>query len=252
MAQIPRIYLDQAISIDATVDLDSQASQHVSKVLRLAIGDTIQLFNGKDGDVLAEIIEASKKTTTVKITEQLLPQQAMPLHSHLGQVISKGDRMEYTIQKATELGICEITPLWSERCEVKLKGDRLEKKLDQWRKIAISSCEQNGRNQLPIIHSPMNYDEWAKQINQQKQSEITANFVLHPHPNPEQQVQLKDFNNVQHVNLLIGPEGGFSGSEVQQAVNEEFDYLTLGPRVFRTETASVAALSVMQYLWGDF
>ena len=152
--------------------------------------------------------------------------------------------MDFTVQKATELGIHHITPLWSERCGVKLKGDRLEKKLQHWQKVAISACEQCGRNDVPTIHTPMHAVEWA-QYNQAQEK-----LILHT----RDQAALNERTGTppESVALLIGPEGGFTDEEVQQVINTGFKGLTLGPRILRTETASLAALSVLQFAWGDF
>lgn len=248
MAQIPRIYTQQDLTLGQSIELESQASQHISRVLRLTVGDQVRLFNGTQGDVMTNISGASKKATELSVESQICPQQTIALNSHLGQVVSKGERMEYTIQKATELGVCQITPLWSERCEVKLKGERLEKKLEQWRKIAISACEQSGRNNIPQINAPMQFSDWCTQ---QQQENNRRCFILHPDTHQECKT-LAEYDHTDQVSILIGPEGGFSQDEVTQARTMQFNYLTLGPRVLRTETASVAVLSVMQYLWGDF
>ena len=150
--------------------------------------------------------------------------------------------MDFTIQKATELGITDITPLWSERCDVRLKGERLEKKLEHWKKVAISACEQSGRNHIPTIHPAMTYHEWSSSV------VADTKLVLHT----RDQKPLSEISPPTSVALLVGPEGGITDEEVSLCIQQGFTGLTLGPRILRTETAALAALSLFQYLWGDF
>lgn len=238
----PRIYCPQPLASQQTVELESQAAAHLVRVLRMTEGDALRLFNGDGNEYSATLCDVTKKSAVALIGEILRTDTAQPLNLHLGQVVSKGDRMDFTIQKATELGIAEITPLWSERCEVRLKGERLDKKMEHWQKVAISACEQSGRNIVPVIHPPMHFAEWAAS----DQSDLQ--FILHPHD----QKPLSDYQPPESVALLVGPEGGFSEDEVRQAIDAGFKGLTLGPRILRTETAALAALSVFQYQWGDF
>lgn len=242
MATRPRIYTPAALAINSKLELESQASTHLVKVLRLKEGAEIRLFNGDGCEYLAHIIVAGKKHAHVEITEVLSTDAKVSFPLHLGQVISKGDRMDFTIQKATELGITDITPLWSERCDVRLKGERLEKKMEHWQKVAISACEQSGRNHVPTIHPAMNYYDWAKNI------ECERKLVLHT----RDQKPLADMQAPSSVALLVGPEGGITDEEVELCIEQGFTGLTLGPRILRTETAALATLSLLQYLWGDF
>lgn len=242
MATLPRIYTTDHLAVNTTIELDPQASIHLIKVLRLKLGDEIRLFNGDGCEYLAAITQAGKKNAEVEVTEILSTEPKVSFPLHLGQVISKGDRMDFTIQKATELGITDITPLWSERCDVRLKGDRLDKKMEHWKKVAISACEQSGRNLIPTIHPAMNYSEWASSI------ESDIKLVLHT----RDQKTLADMKAPKSVALLVGPEGGITDDEVDFCIQQGFTGLTLGPRILRTETAALAALSLFQYLWGDF
>ncbi len=239
---MPRIYFPSDLTLNATYELDSDNATHLIRVLRLTNGDPIDVFDGNGNEYSAVLCDVQKKSASFHVNElnRQEPQQALSLH--LGQVVSKGDRMDFTIQKATELGITDITPLWSERCEVRLKGDRLEKKMVHWQNIAISACQQSGRCKIPVIHPPMDYLDWAKNTN------ADIRLLLHPH----QQQPLSQYEQPHSVALLIGPEGGFSEDEVEYAINTGFTGLRLGPRILRTETASLAALSVLQYVWGDF
>ncbi|NRA24518.1 MAG: 16S rRNA (uracil(1498)-N(3))-methyltransferase [Oleispira sp.] len=242
MAIRPRIYTYEALKLNSRLDLDVQGSNHLIKVLRLKEKSELRLFNGDGCEYLAKITTANKKNAQVEIIEVLSTDPKISLPLHLGQVISKGDRMDFTVQKATELGITDITPLWSERCDVRLKGERLEKKMEHWKKVAISACEQSGRNHVPTIHPAMNYRDWALTV------ESETKLVLHP----RDQKPLGDILAPKSVALLVGPEGGMTDEEVEACIQQGFTGLMLGPRVLRTETAALAALSLLQYLWGDF
>jgi 16S rRNA (uracil1498-N3)-methyltransferase len=242
MATRPRIYTPEDLALNCRLDLDSQASTHLVKVLRLKEGAELRLFNGNGCEYLAQITVAGKKNTQVEISEVLSTDSKITFPLHLGQVVSKGDRMDFTIQKATELGITDITPLWSERCDVRLKGERLEKKMEHWKKVAISACEQSGRNHIPTIHPAMNYQDWANSV------EAESKLILHT----RDQKPLSEIITPASVALLVGPEGGITDEEVEFCIQQGFTGLMLGPRILRTETAALAALSLFQYLWGDF
>ncbi len=238
----PRIYSAAALSSGLRTELDDQAFAHLIRVLRMNDGDPVRLFNGDGHEYAGQLCDVQKKSASVLVGDILRTEAATGLSLHLGQVVSKGDRMDFTIQKATELGISDITPLWSERCEVRLKGERLDKKMEHWQKVAISACEQSGRNRIPTIHQPQYFADWAKDNN------ADIRLLLHPH----RQKPLRDYPQPASVALLVGPEGGFSEQEVEMAMGSGFAGLTLGPRILRTETAALAALSVFQFQWGDF
>ncbi len=238
----PRIYSSAALSSGLRTELDGQAFAHLVRVLRMNDGDPVRLFNGDGHEYAGQLYDVQKKSASVLVGDILRSEAGTSLNLHLGQVVSKGDRMDFTIQKATELGICAITPLWSERCEVRLKGERLDKKMEHWQKVAISACEQSGRNRIPAIHPPQYFADWTKDNN------ADVRLLLHPH----RQKPLRDYPQPASVALLVGPEGGFSEQEVEMAMSSGFAGLTLGPRILRTETAALAALSVFQFQWGDF
>ena len=239
--RIPRIYSSQSLAEGQHIDLDENASRHLSKVLRMQAGRELIVFNGEGGEYRAEITEVSKKTVTVKVGEFNPEDRQSPLTIHLGIGISRGERFDYVLQKATELGVTAITPLFTERVEVKLNGPRLEKKLNHWQQILVSACEQCQRNQLPQLHAPQNLDQWLTE-----RDEDTC-LVLHHRSD----VSLNETTPPNSVALVIGPEGGLSQNEIENSLKRGFQALTLGPRVFRTETAPVAAISILQYLWGD-
>jgi len=209
-------------------------------VLRLSAGSAVQLFDGSGSEFRGELLEVGKKSVIVELHERVTGMPESPLRIHLGQGLSRGERMDWAIQKATELGVTQITPIISERCEVRLNDERADKRLAHWRQIAISACEQCGRSVLPVIHPPMSLRDWLP-------VEADLKLVLHPVAAP-----LTSHARPQTLAFLIGPEGGLSESEVEQAANQGFQPARLGPRVLRTETAPVVALSVAQQLWGDF
>ena len=205
-------------------------------------GDSLILFNGDGNEYAATITAVDKKSVHVELSAANTLDSESPLHIHLGIAISKGERMDWVIQKATELGVSQITPLQSERVEVRLHGEREEKKLAHWRAVAISACEQCARNRIPAINDVQPLFNWIDNV------ETDAKFVLH-----HRSVAALDAQSTapKRVALLIGPEGGLSEAEINAAEQRGFQPLRLGPRVLRTETAPLAALSVLQFLWGD-
>ena len=240
--RIPRVYSPQTMAIGDRIELEAGAARHLTSALRMSSGQLVTLFNGHGGEYTAELVEAKKGKATVRITEFDKTDRESNLSIHLAIGISRGERMDLIVQKATELGVSEITPLFTERCEVKLSGARLDKKVSHWQQVAISACEQCQRNSLPSINAPVKIDQW--QVN----CDASLKLVLHHRtdqslsdmPPPSRQVA-----------LLIGPEGGLSEREIQQAISLDFSALALGPRVLRTETAPLAAISILQSLWGD-
>ena len=239
--RIPRIYSPVELSDNQTIELDGSAAHHLIKVLRFKIGYQLIIFNGRGQQVDATITQMSKKSLQVKTTTVDTSDKQSPLRTVLGIALSKGDRFDWVVQKATEMGVHEIQPLFSQRSEVKLSGDRLDKKWQSWQHIIIAACEQCQRNTLAVLHPVATLDQWLQNVDCDKK------LVLH-HRSEERLNAQKPGS----VALLIGPEGGLSDGEITQAIDSGFDALTLGPRVLRTETAPIAALSVLQYRWGDF
>lgn len=207
----------------------------------MAEGDALQLFDGSGNEFRGTLLEVGKKRVVVRLDESFAGQVESPLQIHLGQGLSRGERMDWAIQKATELGVNEITPIFSERCEVRLKDERADKRLAHWRQVAVSACEQCGRSRVPVIHPPVLLADWIKQ------TQADLKLVLHPVAEP-----LVSHAKPATLAFLIGPEGGLSDAEVDQAQDAGFLPARLGPRVLRTETAPVVALAVAQQLWGDF
>lgn len=238
--RLSRFFVDAPLSLGRH-ELPETQAHYMARVLRLAVGDKVQLFDGSGVEFLGELVEVSKKTVFVALHEQIAGLAESPLQLHLGQGLSRGERMDWAIQKATELGVSAITPIVSERCEVRLKDERADKRLAHWRQIAISACEQCGRSVLPVIHPPLTLAEWLAH------TDAALKLVLHPVAEP-----LTSHEKPTSLAFLIGPEGGLSDAEVQLAQKAGFLAARLGPRVLRTETAPVVALSVAQQLWGDF
>lgn len=240
--RIPRIYSTTPLHANASVSLDEQASHYLGKVLRMQAGRELIVFDGNGGEYPATIESISKKSVIINTGAHNPIDNQSPLHTHLAIGISRGERWDFVLQKATELGVSEVTPLFTERCEVKLSGDRLEKKFSHWQSILISAAEQCQRNILPKLNTPLNYSEFIS-------GEPTGlGLVLHHRSD----CKITDHTTPKSCTLLIGPEGGLNDDEIDQALNAGYYALTLGPRVLRTETAPLAALSVVQNLWGDF
>lgn len=237
--RLSRFYVDQPLTKGA-LQLPQTSAHYISRVLRMCAGDALQLFDGSGLEFRGIIVEAGKKSVTVELEQGQPGRPDSPLHVHLGQVLSRGERMDWAIQKATELGVAEITPLFSERCEVRLNDERAQKRLEHWRQVAISACEQCGRSSVPQIHPPVAVSQWQDTV------EADLKLVLHPGVEP-----LASHAHPQRLAILVGPEGGLSEAEVASAQAAGFHAACFGPRVLRTETAPVVALSLTQFLWGD-
>lgn len=240
---MPRFYTTQALSLDTMIALEEGPSHHIARVLRMAVGETLTLFNGLGGEYDGELVEVGKRHVSVRLTAFRTEDRDSPLQTHLGQVLSKGERMDFVIQKATELGVSVITPLYSERCEVRLKDERSDKKLAHWRGVAIAACEQCGRNRLPEIREPQRLEDWLATVVAERK------LVLHVADGEADPLATTTLNSCA---LLIGPEGGLSEREVGLATPQGFTRWQLGPRVLRTETAPLAALALLQARFGDW
>ena len=241
---MPRIY--QAISLkpQQQLELSNEAHQHLAKVLRAKVDDEINLFNGDGFDYPAQISAITKKSTQVEVLAKQSNQLEADLDVHLLQAISRSDRMDFVVQKATELGVKTITPVISERSNIKQKHEHLVKKQQHWQKVAISACEQCGRSVVPEIKP-------VRTINELITAQLSGFVLVTPTAN-----SLSD--NINHpqphdngINLLVGPEGGLSPTEISKAINAGLKPLTLGPRVLRTETATIVGLAVLGMNFGD-
>lgn len=239
--RLPRIYTPQPLATGMQLPLDSEAANHVGRVLRMQTEQPLQLFNGDGNNYAAIITDIDKKQVVVRICQTEANTVESPLKIHLGQGISRGDRMDFAIQKAVELGVTEITPLFTERCGVKLDGERLTKRNEQWQKIALSACEQSGRSIVPVVHPAISLASWLTQN--------TKELKLTLHPWAKDTIKTLTYNR--NIRLVIGPEGGFTEQEMAHTTAAGFSGIQLGPRVLRTETAALTAISALQLQFGD-
>lgn len=243
----PRIFQAETFDVGTIQTLSDDAFGHVVRVLRLKEGDIITLFNGilsNDNfyEYQAKLVNVTKKHADIDVLSKQVVNNESPLNIHLGQGISRGERMDFALQKSVELGVNTITPLFTERCGVKLTGERLEKKREQWQKIVISACEQSGRCTVPIVMPPLFLNDWLAQD--------TQALKLNLHPRAQHSIMNLPLEN-NRVRLLIGPEGGLSDIEISKAGEADFQDVLLGPRVLRTETAALTAITALQCRYGD-
>lgn len=238
MCLMNRFFIAEDFEINQSYPLPDAVFHHWGRVLRANIGDQAIVFNGKNGEYLAELIAIDKKSAHINILSFNPIQRHLPTQVILGQVMSKGDRMDYAIQKATELGVHQIQLLTSERCEMRLKYDRDQKKIEHWQAVAISACEQCGLNIVPQILAPIPMQDWVHQVQAEQKLVLALS---------EGQVQFQSPLPAR-IALLVGAEGGLSEAEIDAAVQAGFQKWTIGERVLRTETAPVAALAVLNYL----
>lgn len=241
--RVPRIYHPTPLANQQSCILSEDATNHVGRVLRMKAGEQIILFDGSNHIFNATLQTVDKKKIIANIDSSAVDNRESNLNIHLGQVISRGDRMEFAIQKSVELGVKTITPLWSERCGVKLNDERQDKKLYQWQKIAIAACEQCGRNEIPEIHPIMKLTDWCK--------EQDGMLKLNLHPRAKYTIRELPHIPDAGVRLLIGSEGGLSAEEIAMTKMQGFTEVLLGKRVLRTETASLAAITALQVCFGD-
>jgi len=239
--RIPRIFQNRPLSIHSQIELDIDASRHLKTVLRLEKEDKVILFNGDRNEYLSIITSIAKNHVHLKIVEITEKNVESPLKIHLGQVISKGEKMDFVIQKSTELGVNTITPLFSERSVVHLQKDRWIKKIEHWQKIAIHAAEQCGRTIIPAIEKPIPLFEWTHQ-----RPEKTRLVLSLSTDQTLSKLPLYD-----SVAILIGPEGGLTPEEIEYATVRGFTAIKLGPRILRTETAALAIITAVQFQGGD-
>nr|WP_314460398.1 16S rRNA (uracil(1498)-N(3))-methyltransferase [uncultured Neisseria sp.] len=240
---MPRFYVDFALSPDSVVELPDNVVRHLN-VLRVKNTEEIVLFNGngKSYPALPEVLE--KRRASVRILREEATDNESPLNITLVQAVSAAERMDFTLQKSVELGVAEIRPVISERCVVRLSGERAEKRVARWQEIVVSACEQSGRNIVPKVLPLTTYAQALQQLPQ----ETTKLLMSLNCAQKLSDVQPQSGKVV----FMVGPEGGWTEKEEQQAFDAGFQSVTLGKRVLRTETASLAAIAAMQTLWGDF
>lgn len=239
--RIPRIFHPEQLQANSRVALDDSAARHIAKVLRLVENSPLILFDGYGGEYPATIVGISKRSVEVELSQRVDVDVESPLHITLAQGVSKGDRMDFTIQKAVELGISRIVPLNTERSVVNLKGERQEKKMAHWQGVIISACEQCGRNTLPVLLPMQSLSSWLTH-----KLDGTGLLLDHRASNT-----VSSLAQQRELTLLIGPEGGLSEQERENAYKAGYQGFRLGPRVLRTETAALTALAALQSHWGD-
>ena len=239
-----RLYLDAIIEPGSDLELTGDRARYVGRVLRLRKGDRLNLFDGRGGEYGADIIRTGKSSVVVQVIEAIETDVESPLDIHLLQGVSRGERMDVVVQKATELGIHRITPVQTEYTVVRLSGTRAEKRLAHWRGVAASACEQCGRNQLPGIDPITGLRDWLGQnFGDERRRIVLA-------PGAERTIGSLEPPDGR-LTVLIGPEGGLSADELELATGAGFEAIGFGPRILRTETAAVAVLSALQVAFGD-
>jgi len=242
--RIIRSFLDAPLTVGQEMLLPEQSSNHIIRVLRLKNGDTFHVFNGDSNDYVAEIIGIEKKGAKIRIVSRIEVRNESPLRIHLYQSIARGDKMDWILQKATELGVSAFTPIVSDRTEVKLEGERSDKKLNHWLGVIRSACEQSGRALIPHVNLPIAINQLSINL------KTTQAFYLQPSAT----LCIKEISAdlEQELFLAIGPEGGFSERDTHLLETAGFRGLKIGPRILRTETAGLAVIAALQSQYGDW
>ena len=240
-----RIHLDQPLKTGIEVALPTQAAGHVARVLRLRRGDPMVLFNGDGSDYACELTEAGAREVRARVLSQQTVANESPLRITLAQALARGEKMDWIVQKATELGVTGIVPLITERSEVKLDGARADKRVEHWRSVVIGACEQCGRARIPAVHAPETLPAWLQSLDS-RQAEMRLALLPQGELVPRAPGRFES-----EVLLVVGPEGGFGEGDLAVLRTTGFRGLSLGPRVLRTETAGIAAIAALQALHGD-
>jgi len=237
-----RVYTPQILSSAATVELPGSASHYLSRVLRLSVGDRVTLFNGDGSNYPGEISEIQRQSMLVKLFDGQVAGNESPLKITLVQAISRGERMDFSLQKATELGVFCIQPVISSRVEVRLDDKRQAKRLSHWQGVVISACEQSGRATVPEVKTPLSLEQWLAAVDEYPR------LVL----DPAAVIKMSSFSITGNaVSILVGPEGGFTDEELERVRSVGVTAVSFGPRILRTETAGPAAIAVLQSIAGD-
>ena len=234
-----RLYQNTPFTEGKTAELNSDNSHHLNKVLRFPVGKNITVFNG-DGFDYKALVQGAKKTTSLQIISKARNNSESKLDLTLAQGIAKGEKMDFLIQKAVELGVTRIIPMKLERCVVRLSEEKVQKKIDHWQKIANHACEQSGRSVIVSVSDPVTLEELLEEKGHN-------GFVLHHRA----QIGLSQVQETSNATILIGPEGGLTEKEVSDSEFAGYQSVHIGKRVLRTETASLAAIANMQLLWGS-
>lgn len=241
IVRIHRVYTDQALAPEREVTLAGKAAHYLGRVLRVAPGQTVMLFNGDGSDYLCEMARAGKNELLFEVLSRLPARPESPLEITVVQAVSRGERMDQTLQKCTELGAAAFLPIWSERVEVRLKGEKLARRMAHWQGVVVSACEQCGRAVVPEVLPAAKLADWVAR------PASSTRLVLAP--GAENALANAELGS--RVELLTGPEGGFSDREMMLLENAGARPVSLGPRILRTETAAPAAVAVLQAVKGD-
>ncbi len=242
--RLPRIYTSNDLDVQQSISLEPKAHKHLKDVLRMRTGDSLILFNGNGHDYLCTIKEITKKTLLVEILEYQPAINESPLSLHLLQPLCSSEKMDLCLQKATELGVQEITPFISSRVNINISSNRLDKKMLHWQSVIQSACEQSGRASITTINKPIAFSDAINNFSQMDVKLIAS-------PTAKKQ-EINDIKQSSSCVCAIGPEGGFTQQEVTHAEQAGFTALQMGPRILRLETAVIAAVTLCQYNWGDF
>jgi 16S rRNA (uracil1498-N3)-methyltransferase len=239
--RIARFYCSELDPNSEVLTLPAQVHRHAIQVLRLKSGEELCLFDGSGIEYTAQLEQVNKRESTARIIQTRQVDKESPLKTTLIQGISRGEKMDYTLQKAVELGVNQIIPVMTERCNVSLSGERAEKKRLHWQGVIISACEQSGRSIIPQLGPILSFEELL-------QTPLPGTTLI---LDPLAEIKIASLEKNETVNLLIGPEGGLTEREIEVAKQSNFHAVQFGPRILRTETAAVAVLAVIQTLWGD-
>jgi 16S rRNA (uracil1498-N3)-methyltransferase len=240
--RLTRVYVEEPLAAGKSCTLEGSAANHIMRVLRLRDGDTLTLFDGRGGEYGARIAGFSKHSVQVDVQEHRDLERESRLRLTLAQGISRGERMDWVMQKATELGVTRIIPVITGRTVVKLDERQGEKKVEHWRAIVIAACEQSGRNRVPEVAAPCAFHEVLRTGDDARKKLLLS---------PTGKLNARDLSLSGEATLLVGPEGGLSPDEQELAVSAGFEQVRMGPRVLRTETAAIAALTILQHDYGD-
>ncbi|CAA6809054.1 MAG: Ribosomal RNA small subunit methyltransferase E (EC [uncultured Thiotrichaceae bacterium] len=239
--RIPRFYQAEIFAVGDTVALSEENFRHAVKVMRLNVDEPIIMFNGVAGEYTARIANVAKRNAEISIESYDDIDRESPLNITLVLALIKPDKMDFAIQKAVELGVNNIQPVITERSVVKLKAERMKKKIQHWQGIIIAACEQSGRTAIPTIQTVANVDDYLQQP-----TAATRITML-----PTSHKSVADISPAQNMELLVGPEGGFTDAEEAMFVNQQIQIINFGPRILRAETAVIAGLTTLQHLHGD-
>ena len=240
-----RFYHSNPLDLNQIIILDEFSSHHALRVMRVKVDDFLILFNGDGFEYRGRVSDINKKTINVEILSKEKNNNESPININLFQSISSNEKMDMVIQKATELGVSSIQPIFTSRSTVKLSLDRIKKRLIHWRQVSISACGQSGRSKIPTIKSPIGFDRFVEGI-----TTNSLNLLLHPDNSKESSNLPNKYSG--DINIFIGPEGGFSQDEVLLLKKQNCINIQLGSRILRTETAPLAIIAILQYKYGDF